>query len=59
MIVGYEACGLGYTIYDEAIEAGFICYVLATGKMAKSPEDGKRKTDKYDAQKISGILRSQ
>jgi len=58
VIVGYEACGLGYTIYDGAIEAGFICYVLATVKMAKSPMDGKRKTDEYDAQKISELLRS-
>ncbi len=58
MIVGYEACGLGYTIYDEAMDEGFTCYVLATVKMAKSPEDGKRKTDEYDAQKISEVLRA-
>jgi transposase len=58
VITGYEACGLGYTIYDEAIGAGFTCYVLATIKMAKSPMDGKRKTDEYDAQKICEMLRS-
>jgi len=58
VLVAYEACGLGYRIYDEATEAGFVCYVLATIKMAKSPMDGKRKTDEYDAQKISEMLRA-
>jgi transposase len=58
VIVGYEACGLGYTIFDEASEAGFLCYVLATIKMPKSPMDGKRKTDEYDAQKICEVLRA-
>ena len=58
VVVGYETCGLGYTIFDEASEAGFNCYVLATTKMAKSPMDGKRKTDEYDAGKIDTSLHS-
>jgi hypothetical protein len=44
VVVGYKACGLGYTIYDEAIDMGFTCYVLATIKMAKSP-DGRETED--------------
>jgi len=58
MAIGYEACGLGYKIYDGAVDAGFTWYVLATVKMATSPLDGKRKTDDYDAQKTSELLRS-
>jgi len=58
VVVGYEACGLGYTIYDEASDAGFTCHVLATIKMAKSPIDGKRKTDEYDAGKLCEVLRA-
>jgi transposase len=58
VVVGYEACGLGYSIYAEASESGFSCHVLATTKMAKSPMDGKRKTDEYDAGKICEILRA-
>lgn len=58
VIVGYEACGLGYRIYDEATAAGFHCSVLATTKIARSVADSRRKTDEYDAQKISELLRA-
>ncbi len=58
VIVGYEACGLGYRIYDEARAAGYRCYVLATTKIAKSVVDSRRKTDEYDAQKINELLRA-
>jgi len=54
--VGYETCGLGYTIYDESKAAGFSCYVMPTVKLPKSAVDGKRKTDEYDAKKLCEFL---
>ena len=58
IVVAYEASSLGFGFCDECTDAGFECYVLAPTKMPKSEEDRKRKTDKWDAQKILEQLRA-
>ena len=58
VVVAYEASSLGFGFCDECTDAGIECYVLAPTKMPKSEEDRKRKTDKWDAQKILEQLRA-
>ena len=58
ILFAYEACGFGFRLYDEFVEAGIECYVLAPSKMHKSPKHSKRKTDERDAQLILDILKS-
>lgn len=57
IVMAYEASSLGFGLCDEARDAGLECYVLAPTKMPQSEEQGKRKTDVRDAQKILEQLR--
>ena len=57
VLLGYEASPLGYGLYDESVENGMECVVLAPTKMARSLEDRKRKYDERDATRIFEALR--
>jgi len=55
--VAYEASPLGYVLYDDCVDEGFECYILAPTKIPKAAKDRKNKHDKKDARKIFEILR--
>ena len=57
VVFAYEASGQGFGLYDELTEAGFICYVLAPTKIARSAQHRRRKTDEEDAEQILQLLR--
>lgn len=54
-LCGYEAGGLGYTLYHQLTDHGIDCVILAPSTM---PKTNKReiKTDKRDARKIARCL---
>jgi len=58
IIAAYEASPLGFGIYDDCVEAGIECHILAPTKMPKAPKDRKKKYDKRDAQRIFELLRA-
>jgi transposase len=58
VLLGYEASPLGYGLYDESVENGMDCVVLAPTKIARSVEDRKRKYDERDATRIFEALRA-
>lgn len=58
VLFAYEACGFGFRLYDELIDFGIECHVLAPSKMHKSAKHRKRKTDERDAQLILDNLRA-
>ncbi|KKL62581.1 hypothetical protein LCGC14_2183760, partial [marine sediment metagenome] len=43
IIVAYEASPLGFGIYDDCVESGIECHILAPTKMPKAPKDRKIK----------------
>jgi len=51
IVVVYEASSLGYGFYDDCQAAEVECHVLAPTRMAKSAQDRKRKSDRWDAKK--------
>ena len=53
----YEASCLGFGLYDELVEAGIDCHVIAPTKVERSPHQRKNKTDEKDARKIFKALR--
>ena len=53
----YEACCLGYVLYDELTAAGISCHVPAPSKMASTPKSRMMKTDEKDAHHIFEVLR--
>ncbi len=57
VLIGYEASGLGYVLYDRAIERGYRCAVLAPTELLRSATGFKKKTDKKDASYIYETLR--
>jgi transposase len=57
IVFAYEACGLGYVVYDELTAAGIECYILAPTRMEKSLKHIRGKTDERDAQDILERLR--
>ncbi len=57
VLIGYEASGLGYVLYDRAIERGYRCVVLAPTELLRSATGFKKKTDKKDASYIYETLR--
>ena len=57
IVVVYEASSLGYGFYDDCRTAGVECHVLAPTRMAKSAQDRKRKSDRWDAKKMMELLR--
>jgi len=58
IIVAYEASPLGFGIYDDCVETGIECHILAPTKMPKAVKDRKRKYDERDAQRIFEMLRA-
>jgi transposase len=58
IIVAYEASPLGFGIYDDCVDSGIECHVLAPTKMPKAAKDRKRKYDERDAQRIFELLRA-
>ena len=58
IIVDYEASSLGFGIYDDYVEAGIECHILAPTKMSKAVNDKKRKYDERDSQRIFDLLRA-
>lgn len=54
IICGYEAGGLGYSLYRSLKECGVECVILAPSTMPKAPNE--RKTDFRDAGKIARCL---
>lgn len=57
VLMGYEASGLGYVLYDRAIDRGYRCSVLAPTELLRSATGFKKKTDKKDASYIYETLR--
>lgn len=57
VLIGYEASGLGYVLYDRAIARGYRCVVLAPTELLRSATGFKKKTDKKDASYIYETLR--
>ncbi len=57
IIVAYEASPLGFGIYDDSVEAGIECHILAPTKMPKAAKDRKRKYDERDAQVKAGVFK--
>lgn len=57
VIFAYEASGQGFGLYDELTTAGFECHVLAPTKIARSPQQGRHKTDHKDAELLLQLLR--
>ena len=58
VIFAFEACGFGFHLHDELMEAGIESHVLAPSKMARSAKHRKRKTDEKDAQAILDLVRA-
>jgi transposase len=50
IVVAYEASGLGFGLYDQLIEAGIECHVLAPTHLPHTTHRRKNKTDEKDAQ---------
>jgi transposase len=57
VIFAYEASGQGFGLHDELTAAGIECHVLAPTKIARSPQQGRRKTDHQDAELLLQLLR--
>jgi transposase len=57
VIFAYEASGQGFGLYDQLTAAGFACHVLAPTKIARSPQQGRHKTDHKDAELLLQLLR--
>ena len=58
VLLAYETSSLGYVLYDEVVEAGFECSVIATTKMPRTWKHVLEKTDERDAQLLLDLLRS-
>jgi transposase len=57
IFLAYEASCLGFGLYDECVEAGIQCFVLAPTGIKKNKKERKRKDDKRDAKMILEALR--
>ena len=55
--MAYEASGLGFTLYDEAVKEGIKCFVLAPSKIEKSVKQRKNKTDAKDAEVLLELMK--
>ena len=52
----YEAGPCGYVLYRQLSDTGHHCLVVIPSRVPKMP--GEKKTDRKDAQKLAGMLRS-
>jgi transposase len=57
VVMAYEASCQGFGLYDEALDEGFECHVLAPTKIARSSAHVRRKTDEEDAKRLLEIVR--
>ena len=57
IVLAYEASSQGFGLYDDCVEAGIECFVLAPTKIRKSRKDRKRKNDEWDADLLLATLR--
>jgi transposase len=57
IVVGYEASGQGFGLYDYLAGQGLECHVLAPTRIPRSPQQRKRKNDDADAELILDVLR--
>ncbi len=53
---GYEAGGLGYTIYRELKDKGISCVIMAPTTMKRSAMQAVKKNDRRDAKNIAELL---
>jgi len=53
----YEACYMGFGLYDNLTEASIGCHILAPTKMKRSSGQSREKWDERDAQEILEILK--
>jgi transposase len=53
IVCGYEAGPTGFSLCRELQKANVSCVVMAPTSLPKSPDEKKRKTDKYDARNLA------
>lgn len=58
VIICYEAGPTGFVLARRLIKLGFECVVIAPSKTPESASGKKKKTDRRDARKLAGFLRS-
>jgi transposase len=58
IVAAYEASSQGFGLYDDLVDAGVECYVLAPTKIARSVRQKFSKNDDLDARHILEILRA-
>lgn len=57
IVVAYEASGIGFGLHDYLVSQGIECHVLAPTRIARSPQQRKRKSDDADAELLLEVLR--
>ncbi len=57
IVHAYEASGLGLSLHDQLVDAGWESHVLAPSKISRSPKQQKDKTDEKDARDLLAVLR--
>jgi len=57
IVFAYEACCMGFGLYDHLRDASITCHVLAPTKIEKSNKQRRSKCDEKDAQQILEILK--
>ncbi len=57
VVFAYEACCMGFGLYDRLTEASITCHVLAPTRIEKSNKQRRSKCDEKDAQQILEILK--
>jgi len=58
IVFAYEACCLGFGLYDNLTEASIKCHVLAPTKISRSNKQKRSKCDEKDAENILEILKA-
>lgn len=57
IVFAYEACCMGFGLYDRLTDASITCHVLAPTRIEKSNKQRRSKCDEKDAQQILEILK--
>jgi len=57
IVFAYEACCMGFGLYDRLTDASIKCHVLAPTKIERSSKQQRTKNDEKDAQHILEILK--
>ncbi len=58
IVFAYEACCMGFGLYDNLTEASIKCHVLAPTKITRSNKQKRSKCDEKDAEHILEILKA-